>query len=179
MPGLEMVVPDKDEIDQRTGSASTGKWRAILAVASDGAHLPTRSKARRNAKRGRGQYKEAKGFRIYLVSKNRIVHVATWHQIQDEEQFGVDLAMVAGRIPQDEVRIALLGDGADWLWKHMTACFSGAREVLGSIIVPSTCMRWPKLNMARNPLNASSGLRQRDAVFSMARWATSWRGFAA
>lgn len=128
--GLEMVVPDRDEIDRRITSASTGKWRPILAVASDGAHLPTRPKARRNAKRGRGQYKEAKGFRIYLVSKNRIVHVASWHQIQDEEQFGVDLALVAGRIPQNKVRIALLGDGADWLWKHMTACFPSAREVL-------------------------------------------------
>jgi hypothetical protein len=128
--GLEMVVPDRDEIDRRIASAWTGKWRPVLAVASDGAHLPTRPKARRNAKRGRGQYKEAKGFRIYLVSKNRIVHVASRHQIQDEDQFGVDLALVAGRIPQSKVRMALLGDGADWLWKHMTACFPGAREVL-------------------------------------------------
>lgn len=127
---LETVVPDTEEIDRRIESASSGKWRPILAVASDGAHLPTRPKAGRGVKRGRGKYKEAKGFRLYLVSKNRIVHIASWHQIQDEERFGVDLAMAASRIPRDKVRIALLGDGADWLWKHMTACFPGAREVL-------------------------------------------------
>jgi len=28
------------------------------------------------------------------------------------------------------VRIALLGDGADWLWKHMKASFPKGRQVL-------------------------------------------------
>lgn len=127
---LETIVPKLDEITRRIESVSTGKWRPILAVASDGAHLPTRPKAKRNAKRGAGQYKEAKGFRIYLVAKKRIVHVANWHQIQNEEQFGADLALAASRIPQEKVYITLLGDGADWLWKHMTACFPDGREVL-------------------------------------------------
>jgi hypothetical protein len=127
---LETVVPKPEEIVRRIESVSTGKWRPILVVASDGAHLPTRPKAKRDSQRGPGQYKEAKGFRLYLVSKKRIVHVASWHQIQNEEQFGVDLAFAARRIPQDNVRIALLGDGADWLWKHMTACFPNGREVL-------------------------------------------------
>ena len=56
--------------------------------------------------------------------------MASWHQIQNEEQFGKDLAYVASLIPQDQVRIALIGDGADWLWKHMTACFPRGRQVL-------------------------------------------------
>ncbi len=47
-----------------------------------------------------------------------------------EEGFGADLALAAKRISQDRVRIALLGDGADWLWKLMTACFPKGREVL-------------------------------------------------
>lgn len=34
------------------------------------------------------------------------------------------------RIPQDKVRIALLGDAADWLWKHMIACFPKGRQIL-------------------------------------------------
>jgi len=37
---------------------------------------------------------------------------------------------VASRIPQEMVRIALLGDGADWLWKHMKASFPKGRQVL-------------------------------------------------
>ncbi len=127
---LEDVIPSAEEIGKRIKEASVGTWRPVLVVASDGAHLPTRPKAKRKEKRGKGSWQEAKGFRIYLLSKNRIIHVASWHQIQNEEQFGKDLSLVASRIPQDQVRIALLGDGADWLWKHMTTCFPKGRQVL-------------------------------------------------
>lgn len=127
---LEDVVPRSEEIRRRIEEFSGDAWRPVLVVASDGAHLPTRPKAKRDEKRGKGYWQEAKGFRIYLLSKDRIVHLASWHQIQNEEQFGKDLALVASRIPQDLVRIALLGDGADWLWKHMTACFPKGRQVL-------------------------------------------------
>jgi len=105
-------------------------WRPVLVVASDGAHVPTRPKAKRNEKKGQGRWQEAKGFRIYLLGKDRIVHVASWHQIQNEEQFGEDLSFVASRISQDNLRIGLLGDGADWLWKHMVSCFPKGRQIL-------------------------------------------------
>lgn len=127
---LEAATPSKEEISKRIEQASMGKWRPVLVVASDGAHLPTRPKAGRDVKRGPGKYKEAKGFRIYLVGKERITHIASWHQIQNEERFGVDLALAAERIPRERVRIALLGDGAEWLWKHMRICFPEGREVL-------------------------------------------------
>ena len=87
-------------------------------------------KQKRNEKRGKGQWQEAKGFRIYLLGDERIIHIASWHQIQDEAQFGKDLALAASRVDQQSVRIALLGDGAGWLWKHMTSCFPKGREVL-------------------------------------------------
>ena len=127
---LEDVIPGSEEIKRRIKEASENVWRPVLVVASDGAHLPTRPKAKRNEKRGSGYWQEAKGFRIYLLSKDRIIHLASWHQIQNEEQFGKDLAFVASHIPQDLVRIALLGDGADWLWKHMIGCFPKGRQVL-------------------------------------------------
>ena len=127
---LEDVIPSEEVMEQRIKQASDGAWRPVLVVASDGANLPTRPKAKRNHKRGKGRWQEAKGFRIYLLSKNRIIHLASWHQIQNEEQFGKDLSLAASRIPQELVRIALLGDGADWLWKHMTACFPKGRQVL-------------------------------------------------
>jgi hypothetical protein len=67
----------------------------------------------------------------YLTAASqRITPIASWHQIQDAEQFTKDLAWVAERIPQDNVRIALLGDGASWLWKAMTKCFPSGRCVL-------------------------------------------------
>jgi len=127
---LEDVIPSREEITRRCQEAKDSCWRPMLVVASDGAHVPTRPKAKRNEKRGKGRWQEAKGFRIYLLGKDRIVHVASWHQVQDEEQFGKDLSFAASRIPQDDLRIGLLGDGADWLWKHMVACFPKGRQIL-------------------------------------------------
>jgi len=127
---LEDVIPSSEEITKRCRELNQGAWRPLLVVASDGAHVPTRPKAKRNEKRGKGRWQEAKGFRIYLLGEDRIVHLASWQQIQNEAQFGEDLAFVASRIPQDELRIGLLGDGADWLWKHMTACFPKGGQIL-------------------------------------------------
>ena len=129
---IEEVIPSADEIARRIEVASSPEQaKPVLVVASDGAHTPTRPKGGRNRRRGAGQWREVKGFRIYLLDgKERIVQVASWHQIQDAAQFTKDLAVVAARIPQDKVRIALLGDGADWLWSAMTQCFPQAREVL-------------------------------------------------
>jgi len=128
---IEDVIPAAEQIIERIDQAKTGKRRPIMVVAADGAHMPTRPKAGRSTKRGSGSWQEAKGFRIYLLGPNkRIIQLASWHQIQDHEQFGKDLALVAGRIPCDKVRIALLGDGADWLWNHMTRCFPQGQQVL-------------------------------------------------
>jgi hypothetical protein len=127
---LDDVIPGREQIAERIKSVKQGAWRPVLVVAADGAHVPTRPKARRNEKRGKGQWHEAKGFRIYLLGEQRIVHVASWHQIQNEEKFGQDLSMVASRIAQNDLRIGLIGDGADWLWKHMVACFPKGRQIL-------------------------------------------------
>jgi len=127
---LEEVIPGREEITERLKSVTEAPWRPVLVVASDGAHVPTRPKARRNEKRGKGQWQEAKGFRIYLLGQERIVHVTSWHQIQNEEKFGEDLSMVASRMGQDDLRIGLIGDGSDWLWKHMVACFPKGRQIL-------------------------------------------------
>lgn len=129
---IEEVIPSAEEIAKRIEAASSPeKPRPVLVVASDGAHTPTRPKGRRNSRRGPGKWREVKGFRIYLLGEQeRITQVASWHQIQDAEQFTKDLEIVAARIPQDKVEIALLGDGAEWLWNAMTKCFPEAREVL-------------------------------------------------
>ena len=129
---IEEVIPSAEEIAKRIcASASPAKAKPVLVVASDGAHTPTRPKGGRGSKRGAGKWREVKGFRIYLLGDNdRITQIASWHQIQDAAQFTEDLKLVAARIPQDRVEIALLGDGAEWLWNAMTKCFPQAREVL-------------------------------------------------
>jgi hypothetical protein len=129
---LAEVTPTADEIATRIEQTTPASGELpILVVAADGAHLPTRPQAARKTKRGQGQYREAKGFRLYLAAPDeRIVHLASWHQIQDAQAFRVDLAEVAQRIPRDRVRIALLADGAQWLWDAMTACFPEGRPIL-------------------------------------------------
>ena len=90
---LEDVIPSKEEIAERCQEVNEDSWRPVLVVASDGAHVPTRAKANAMKKEAKGRWQEAKGFRIYLLGKDRIVHVASWHQIQNEEQFGKDLSL--------------------------------------------------------------------------------------
>jgi hypothetical protein len=128
---LEIVIPDKDEIERRVEQAKGDSDELpVLAVACDGAHAPTRPKAGRG-KRGKGKWREVKGVRLYLIGKDdRIIHVAGWHQIAEWEQIAKDLELVAARIPKDKVRVALLGDGADWVWNVMTRSFPDARQVL-------------------------------------------------
>jgi len=101
-----------------------------MVAATDGAHMPTRPHAKRNEKRGPGEYKEAKGFRLYALGKDDMVQIASWHQIQDADQCAIDLKEVAKRIPTDKVRIALIGDGAPWLWRCMKEAFPDGREIL-------------------------------------------------
>ena len=60
---LADVTPSKEEIEIRCQCVNESSWRPVLVVASDGAHVPTRAKAKRNEKRGKGRWQEAKGFR--------------------------------------------------------------------------------------------------------------------
>ena len=151
---LETVISDREEIERRIDEArregeeerkqginSADKDHLpdkdppedlpVLAVALDGAHAPTRKRSKRNQKRGAGKWREVKGVRIYLpLAKGRIIHIASWHQIQDAETMKRDLQRIASLIPQEKVRIALLGDGAAWVWNTLTECFPQGKEVL-------------------------------------------------
>jgi hypothetical protein len=129
---LETVIPDKEEIAQRIeGAKQTPDDRPVLVVALDGAHAPTRRGGKRNEKRGPGKWREVKGVRLYLAPEDgRIIQIASWHQIQDAEAMKRDIEKIAARIPQEQVRIALLGDGAAWVWNTLAACFPDGKQVL-------------------------------------------------
>jgi len=129
---LRTVIPEQAEIQQRIERAKTAPDdRPLLVVALDGAHVPTRPRAQRNAKRGQGKWRESKGVRLYLApTEGRILQIASWHQIQDAEAMRADLHRIAARIPQQALRIALLGDGAAWVWNTLQACFPEGRQVL-------------------------------------------------
>ena len=138
------VAPSRQEIEQRIAEVAAGRFRRpVLALGIDGAYVPTRPESARTpgvGRRGkrarrarwRGQWRDAKGVRFSLLDGERIVHVLSWHQVQNEEQLGEALQEIkeAGLIPEDQVRRGVICDGAEWIWKHVQALFSRARQVL-------------------------------------------------
>ena len=138
------VCPDAADLQERIAQAAAGrKWRPIVVLAIDAADVPSRpetakgsrlgrKKSRARRKRWQGAYREAKGFRFYLVDDERIVYLISWHQMGDEQAFGAALRQVkeAGLIPEDQVRLCAVGDGAPWIWKWVEELFPTARQIL-------------------------------------------------
>jgi hypothetical protein len=138
------VAPSREEIATKIAAVAAGHtWRPILVLAIDGADVPTRPETAKDRRQGRqkgrakrarwiGEWREAKGFRLYLVADERIEQVLSWHQIQTDEELAAALAQVkaAGLIPEEAVRLCVIGDGAPWIWKQAQALFPSAVEIL-------------------------------------------------
>lgn len=138
------VSPSPEAIAQKIAFVAKEKtWRPIVVLAIDGANVPTRPEKAKGLRPGRkhkrakrtrwkGQWREAKGFRFYLVNGDRIVHLLSWHQVQTDQELAEALKQVqaAGLIPQSKVRLCVVADGAKWIWKHVKALFPSARQVL-------------------------------------------------
>jgi hypothetical protein len=128
---LEMVLPERRDIERRIAAATILNDKPVLVVAVDGAMAPVRPPGGRKKKRGAGYWREAKGFRLYLSrADGRIDALASWHQMESAEQLGEDLKVAASRIPLDWVEVALVGDGSAWLWNTMVGAFPEAHQVL-------------------------------------------------
>lgn len=142
--GILEVSPTAEEVAQRVTVVAQGKKQPpIMVLAVDGAHVPTRPQGAKGPGKGRkrqrarraswqGEWKEAKGFRFYLVDQERIVHVLSWHQIQSDAQVGEALGQVkeAGLIPEEKVRLCVIGDGAKWIWNQVKELFPTAVQIL-------------------------------------------------
>ena len=138
------VAPSREEIVRRVGQVAAGRFRRpVLVLGIDGAYVPSRPESARGRRPGQARYRarrarwrhewrEAKGLRFYLLDGERIVHVLSWHQVQNEQELGEALQQVkdAGLIPEDAVRLCVVCDGAEWIWKHVQALFPHARQVL-------------------------------------------------
>src|SRR2546429_3232189 len=138
------VAPSRDEIERRIAEVAAGRWRRpVVVLGIDGAYVPTRpesARERRAGQRGkrakrapwRGQWRDAKGVPFFLMEEGRIVHLLWCHQVQNEAQLGEALKQVkeAGLIPEDQVRLCVVCDGASWIWKHIKSLFPSARQVL-------------------------------------------------
>ena len=140
------VAPAREDIDHRIAAMAAGRFRRpVLGLGIDGASVPTRpararqrQESQRHARARRaswhGQWRDAKGFRFYLLNDERLVPLLSWHQVHNEEQRGEALTQVqeAGRMPEEQVRLCVVCDGASWLWPHVASLFPSARQVLDS-----------------------------------------------
>ena len=142
--GVWDVAPSREQIDERIAQVAAGKWRRpVVVLGIDGAYAPTRPEHARGRRPGqkrqrarrptwKGQWREVKGFRFYLIDGERLVHLLSWHQIQTEAEVGEALKEVkeAGLIPEDRVRLCVVWDGASWIWEHVQSLFASAPQVL-------------------------------------------------
>jgi hypothetical protein len=140
------VAPSRDDIERRLAEMAAGRFRRpVLVLGIDGAYVPTRPDSARERRPGprhsrarraswRGQWRDAKGFRFSLMDAERIVHLLSGHQGQNEAQLGQALEQVkkAGVIPEEHVRLCVVCDGASWRWQHIKLLCPSARQVLDS-----------------------------------------------
>jgi hypothetical protein len=138
------IAPSREEIAQRIAEVAADKWRRpVVVLGIDGAFVPTRPESARGRRPGqrcsrakrpqwKGAWRDAKGFRFYLLDEGRIVHLLSWHQVQDEAELGKALSEIkkAGLIPEERIRLCVVCDGAAWIWKHVQSLFPEARQVL-------------------------------------------------
>lgn len=138
------IAPSVEQIEEKVRIVGKGKkWRPIMVLTIDGALVPTRPEEAKGKGKGRkkerakrakweGEWREEKGFRFYLVDGDRIEHVLCWHQVQSSEELKECLRKVkeAGLIPESDIRLCVVGDGARWIWKVIKEIFPEAIQVL-------------------------------------------------
>src|SRR5262245_56642399 len=96
-PSVVEEAPSREEIARRIEQVAAGRLRRpVLVLGIDGAYVPSRperargrrpGQARHRARRARWrhEWREAKGLRFYLLDGERIVHILSWHQVQNEQ----------------------------------------------------------------------------------------------
>jgi hypothetical protein len=174
--GVLEVRPTAAEMAQRVAGVAAGKtWRPSMVLAIDGAFVPTRpaqatgeATGRRRARARRagwqGEWKEAKGFRFYLVDQARSVHRLSGYRVAGDEDVGTALKRVkdAGLIPEDQVRLCVIGDGAKWIWKQVNALFPTAVQILDYY-------------HCREPVHKVGGLQFSDNAEQAREWVEAMR----
>jgi hypothetical protein len=126
---LSEIVPTPEEMANIVELIAKGQHRRpVFVFATDGAMAPIRTEPRDTPH----CWKEVRGIRGYLVDKDHIAHVLSWHQISSKQEFREYLFEIKdkGIIPLDKVRLCCIGDGAQWIWDLVQEIFPECREVL-------------------------------------------------
>ena len=170
--GVLDVCPTAEEIQDRIAKvAKKQRWKPIVVLGIDGADVPTRPETAKGTGRGRkkvrarrarwkGQYREAKGVRLFLIDEDRIVHLLSWHQIQTDKELERALEKIhqAGLIPEDQIRLCVVADGAPWIWKLVERLFPSARQILDYYHCSSYLHAVAETQYKEDPLKAQQWL---------------------
>jgi len=125
---LTEIIPTKNEIEKIIDELSKKQHRRpILVFAIDAARAPIRTE-----KNMPNEWKDVKGVRIYLLDKDHFIHLISWHQIAQKEQFQKFMEQIKNEnlFPENKVRICCIADGASWIWDIVNNCFPNAQQVL-------------------------------------------------
>ena len=129
--GIELaeIIPTADEVVKVVEEISRDQHRRpVFVFAADGAMAPIRSKDRGAA----NVWREIKGVRGYLLDKDHVIHLLSWHQIGTKQDFTEYLLEIREQniIPLHMVRLCFIGDGAGWIWEAVQEVFPECRQVL-------------------------------------------------
>jgi len=128
------VLPEKAHIDKLIADfrMKYPDEKVEIVISADGCMEPMRhDDAKRKGPRGKVMYKEVKGFRCWLVSSSgKIQHIATWHGVANEADFGVVLTLFKQKLPELCIPMLCVADGAGWIWKYFTALFPDATTMI-------------------------------------------------
>ncbi len=159
--GVELteVIPSAEEVLKIVERISAGQHRRpVFVFAADGAMLPIRS-----AEKGAPNiWKEAKGVRGYLLDKDHVVHLLSWHQIASKQDF-IDYLWEIRRqniIPRDKVRLCFIGDGAGWIWEAVQEVFPECRQVLDYYHCSHHLYDFAQIHFANDPDRISEWVEQ-------------------
>jgi len=139
-------APSREASAARRAAGAAGQGRRPVVVRGlEGALVPTRPESARGrrpgqrcqrAKRPRwpGAWREAKGWRWSRIAAGRMVPLRRGHPVQTEAERGEALTQVkkAGVLPEGQVRRGVVGDGAEWIGKHVPSLCAHARQGLDS-----------------------------------------------
>ena len=130
---IENVLPTKEEVLIKIKDAKKKhpNEKPVLVSAYDGAFEPTRvEESTRKGSRGKGEWKEVKGFRFYLSFDNDIYQLASWHQIGTDEELSKVLEVFKNNLKDCDLDHVTVADGAKWIWKLVERHFPKSTEIL-------------------------------------------------
>ena len=147
------VAPSVEEVKRKIEAVERGKkWRPIMVLAMDGAHVPTRPEEAKGKGKGRKKVRAKR---------------ANWEGEWKEAK---------GLIPEDDVRLCVIADGARWIWKLVNKLYPRAVEVLDYYHLSEHLHEVAELQYGHDPERAQEWIEATlTRLFSGEAYGVIWR----